>query len=340
MIAQLDPLYVRTRPTKAVSRLASYALFEGRPLTTRGRWINPLVFAHFAVETRLPQLAAVERPIFIVGTGRSGSTVLGVMMSMHRDVGFLNEPKALWHAIHPGGDVFGQYASGKPARYALDEADATDDVRRRARRLFGAYLAATGSKRVTDKYPELVFRIPFVRAIFPDARFVFLVRDGRDTCRSIESWSERKGVRSIGEFHDWWGADNRKWRLMLEQLVPEEETLAGSLDEIRGFDRHADMAAVEWIVTIREGLRHAARYPHDVYTIRYESLVADPRKELSRLLDFCGLPQDETFLSFAERKLVPAPPKDGALGLHPAIRGPFDETAKALGYRGADDARA
>ena len=339
MIAQLDSLYIKTRPTKAVSRLVSYALFEGRPLTTRGRWINPLVFAHFAVETRLPQLTAVEKPVFIVGTGRSGSTVLGVLLSMHRDVGFLNEPKALWHAVRPGGDVFGQYEPGKPARYALNQADATDAVRRRARRLFGAYLKATGSKRVADKYPELIFRVPFVLEIFPDARFVFLIRDGRDTCRSIESWSRRRGVRSSGQTHDWWGADNLKWRLMLEQLVPREKDLAGSIDEIRGFDRHVDMAAVEWVVTMREGLRHAERYPRSVHKIRYESLVTIPRRELSELMDFCELPHDKTFLSFAEQKLVPAPPRDGGLELHPAIRGPFDETARTLGYPGVNDGR-
>ncbi|WP_207956729.1 sulfotransferase family protein [Rubrobacter tropicus] len=336
MIAQLDPLYIKTRPTKAVSRLVSYALFEGRPLTTRGQWINPLVFAHFAVETRLPQLTEVEKPVFIVGTGRSGSTVLGVLMSMHRDVGFLNEPKALWHAVCPDGDVFGQYPSDGTPRYSLGAADATQDVRRRARRLFGAYLKATRSRRVVDKYPELVFRVPFVRGIFPDARFVFLVRDGRDTCRSIEDWSGRKGVRNAGEVHDWWGADNLKWRLMLDQLVPKEEDLSGSIDEIRGFDRHVDLAAVEWVITMREGLRNAGRYPNSFHTVRYESLVANPRKELSGLIDFCELPQDETFLSFAEQKLVPAPPKDGALRLHPAIRGPFEETAGALGYLGAN----
>ena len=34
MVAQLDSLYIKTRPTKVVSRLISYGLFEGRPLTT------------------------------------------------------------------------------------------------------------------------------------------------------------------------------------------------------------------------------------------------------------------------------------------------------------------
>lgn len=330
MVAQLDSLYVKTRPSKAVSRLISYALFEGRPLTTRGQWINPLVFAHFSLEMRLPQLKKVRKPIFIVGTGRSGSTILGVLMSMHREVGFLNEPKALWQAVYPRGDVFGQYSKG-PVRYSLGEDEATDEVRRRARRLFGAYLWVTRSGRVVDKYPELMFRIPFVQAIFPDARFVFLVRNGWDTCRSIDAWSERKGIEGDGEVHDWWGADNRKWRLMLEQLVPREETLASVADVIKGFERHTDMAAVEWTVTMREGLRQSEREPDCIYMVRYESLVNDPRKELTRLLDFCELPSDEVFLEFAEKELSPAP-DHGTFDLHPAIRRPFEDTMRALGY--------
>jgi hypothetical protein len=330
MIAQLDPLYIKTRPGKVVSRLISYAMFEGRPLTTKGQWINPLVFAHFALEARLPQLKEIEKPVFIVGTGRSGSTILGVLMSMHQDVGFLNEPKAQWQAVYPHADVSGQYSKDL-ARYRLYESDATEAVRRRARRLLGAYLRAVASKRAVTKYPELVFRVPFVKAIFPDARFIFLIRNGWDTCNSIEHWSERKGVQSAEENHDWWGADNRKWRVMLEELVPSEESLSGAGSVIRGFDRHRDMAAVEWIITMREGLRQLDRYADFIHPLHYESLVGNPRDELSRLLDFCELPHDKVFLRFGEQKLSPAPESE-PFDMHPAIRPAFDETMKALGY--------
>ena len=331
MIAQLTPRYIKTRPTKTVSRLISYALFEGRPLTTRGQWINPLVFALFSLEARLPQLKSVEKPVFIVGTGRSGSTILGVLMSMHRDVGFLNEPKALWHTVYPHEDVLGQYSKG-PVRYSLDESAATEEVRSRARRLFGAYLRAVASGRVVDKYPELIFRIPFVRAIFPDARFVFLVRDGWATCQSIDSWSKRKGTREGGEVHDWWGANNRKWSLMLEQLAPKEEAFAGIIDVLEGLDRHGDMAAVEWTITVREGLRQMERYPECMHMVRYESLVQSPRRELSRLLEFCDLPPDEVFLEFGEREVSSAALGYEPFDVHPAVRRPFEETMEALGY--------
>ena len=118
MIAQLTPLYIKTRPAKLFSRLVSYALFEGRPLTTKGRWINPLVFSLLAMEKKLPQMRKVVKPIFIIGSGRSGSTILGTLLSMHRDIGFLNEPKAIWHTLYPYEDVIGNY-TGMKASYRL-----------------------------------------------------------------------------------------------------------------------------------------------------------------------------------------------------------------------------
>jgi hypothetical protein len=176
MIAQLDKDYIYTRPFKTITRLTSYSLYEGRPATTKGRWINPFVFAQLKIFSQLPQLKKVVSPIFILGTGRSGSTVLGILLSMHKDVGFLNEPKAMWHLIYPFEDVIGSYSLGS-ASYRLMADDAADEQCRVGHRIYGAYLAATGSKRVVDKYPELIFRVPFVKRIFPDAKFIFLVRN-------------------------------------------------------------------------------------------------------------------------------------------------------------------
>jgi hypothetical protein len=92
------------------------------------------------------------------------------------------------------------------------------------------------------------------------------------------------------------------------------------------------MAAVEWIVTMREGLRQMERYPDCVHLLRYESLVGNPRKELSGLLDFCELPYDKAFLTFGEQRLSPPAPKDKPFELPPALRAPFSETMEALGY--------
>ncbi|PZO14859.1 MAG: sulfotransferase [Leptolyngbya foveolarum] len=330
MVAQLDSLYIRTSLSKTLTRLLSYVCFEGRPLTTKGQWINSLVFPFLALQKRLPQMKQVYKPIFIVGTGRSGTTVLGTILSMHRHVGFLNEPKALWHAIYPSEDLVGSYSRGV-AKYRLDGTDASPKVRRAAHRLFGAYLALSSSRRVVDKYPELVFRVPFVRALFPDAKFIFLVRNGWDTCQSIDGWSQRMGVEVEAETHDWWGVDNRKWNLLWDQVIHRNKAIRGPSLEQHSLENPLDMAALEWIVSMREGLAMMEQLPNDTYMMHYEDLVASPRKSLAKLAAFCELPPDERFLDYATQRLKPAPPKHD-IEIHPAIRPYFEETMVALGY--------
>lgn len=330
MVAQVDNTYIKIRPWKLWSRLVSYALFEGRPLTTRGRWINPLVFAHFALEKRLPAIKKVRSPTFILGTGRSGTTILGIVLSMHKQVGFLNEPKALWHSIYANEDLIGSY-SRDAARYRLGAEDVTPAMRNSAYRIFGAYLAATFSNHVVDKYPELIFRVPFVKALFPDAKFLFLVRNGWDTCHSIDAWSGRLGEQINGEVHDWWGADRRKWHLLIEQVVSGHPDLAPHVAAMRDWTSQSDMAAVEWIVTMREGLELLKKYPGDVLRVDYEQLCQEPRAIMGQIGKFIGLGDDRAFFGYAESVLRPAGQK-AAFALSPLIEKPFLETMAALGY--------
>ena len=330
MIAQLDADYIRARPTKALTRLLSYALFEGRPVTTRGQWINPLVFAHFALEKRIPQFKSVRRPIFIVGTGRSGTTILGKILSLHRNVGFLNEPKALWHAIYPHEDIIGSYDRGAAA-YRLGAEDASATVVRYAHRLFGAYLAAVGATRVIDKYPELIFRIPFVRSIFPDAQFIWIMRNGWDTIRSIDRWSDRLGETQDGEQHDWWGVNDRKWRLLVEQVATTHPELARKKAELRAIDRHVDRAALEWALTMQEGLRYVDQDDLPVYSVRYEILTEMPSETLDHLFTAVNLTADPAAVRYANQVLQKKPPKPH-VPLDATVRPLFEQTMEALRY--------
>lgn len=331
MVAQINPLYIKTRPTKVITRLMSYAFFEGRPVTTKGRWINPLVFSILKkVAANNSKYKPVKKPIFILGTGRSGTTILGIVLSMHREVGYLNEPKAIWHLIHPHEDVIGNYSQSN-AKYRLTAEDATDQMQRRAAQMFGAYLTTTRSERLVDKYPELIFRVDFVRALFPDARFIFLVRNGWDTCQSIATWSKRLGVHRNGEKHDWWGVEDRKWRLLVEQLVETDSVLSQIADKVKHFERHLDRAAVEWIVTMQEGIRLIDTSPDCTHLVRFEDLTAKPDETLSALCDFCELPTDTIFQEYARQTLHPVPARK-PFDIHWEIAPIFLEIMKELQY--------
>jgi hypothetical protein len=326
--AQLDRAYVAARPSKSLERLLAAGLFEGRALTARARWLNPLVFAGLAAARALPPLAPVRAPLYLIGAGRSGTTWLGKVLSLHRDVGFLNEPKALWHAAIPDEDLIGSYTRA-PARLFLDARDATARAARVLSRGYGAFLRLTRSRRVLDKYPELVFRVELVRALFPDARFVLLVRSGADVCRSIAAWSARHATRSAGETRDWWGVERRKFRVLVEGGAAREPDLAGAREELLALERPEDMAALEWILATRAGLAAARRHAGGVLTVRYETLTARPRETVARVLDFAGLACDERVLAYAARS---AEPRAGtsALELAAVLRTPFERTASAL----------
>ncbi len=217
MVAQIDATFVRARPWKVWPRLLAYVLFEGRPLTTRGRWINPLVFAGYRLWSALPLHHRELRPIFILGVGRSGTTILGTILALHRDVGYLNEPKALWQAALGDDDLIGSY-SERPGRYRMTRADAGENVVRRLHRYYRAFLWLSRSRRIVDKYPELLFRNAMIDAAFPGARKILLLRDGADTCQSIKAWSEGLSRGDI----DWWGRDRRKWHLVEQPGVSHE----------------------------------------------------------------------------------------------------------------------
>lgn len=330
MIAQLDPWYIRNRPGKATARILSHLLFQGRFLTTRYRWLNGPILAWLRLAKGLPLSREVHEPVFIVGTGRSGTTVLGRVLSIHREVGFLNEPKALWYTVCPKDDVNGHFSKG-PASFQLTEEDATPRVCREAHRLFATYLSVTRGKRVLDKNPEMIFRTRFVRAIFPQAKFIFLVRDGWDTVSSIAEWSSRHRITAAHGTEDWWGLNQRKWRLMVSQLVPDEPMLCREHRDIQSFANDSDRAAAEWVITMQEGLRLLRTMPESIYQLRYEDLTRRPREAIEELLAFCDLSRDDVCLSYAERTLRPNSPRPPC-ALHPAVADPFRETMRALDY--------
>ncbi len=313
MVAQLDAEVIRARPARVVPRLLSYALFEGRPATTKGRWINAAVAANLAIGERLVRRCEIDRPIVIVGLGRSGTTVLGQLFGVHSDVGFLNEPKAMWHRIIPDEDLIGSYGP-EPVRLRLGAADASPAVRERAQRLYAWYQLTTRSGRVVDKYPELVYRPDFVRALFPDVQVVAITRRPWDVVTSIESWGRTKGTADA----DWWGIADRKWRVLWEQELstdPRWGDVAAAIESVQ--DAPLVRAAAEWLVGTDAVLRLDASIPAEqLHVVRYEDLVADARAFMGDLLQRCGLRVEAPVLELAARRVTrtrPPSPQPGGL---------------------------
>ncbi len=330
MVAQLDEAYRQAGPGRTLVRLASYALFEGRPLTTRGQWFNPVVLGLANTMARIGPRDNVTQPVFIVGTGRSGTTLLGKVLSLHRDVGYLNEPKALWHAAVGDEDVIGSY-SETPGRYCLTGDDATPEIIERFQRLYGAYLRVVRRHRVVDKYPEVIFRVPFVQAVFPDARFIWLLRDGRDTVASIARWSSSYRDETRTGRDSWWGRDDRKWLSLVEQVCADQAILTTDASELRSLTSDVDRAAVEWAVSALQGTKLLKSSPDNIMLLRYEDLTANPEAAVRDTLEFCGLDGDDAVMSYVQ-SVVTANASVSPPSLSSQVCDLFDRAMRVTGY--------
>jgi sulfotransferase family protein len=296
VVAQVDVAYARLTRSRTLVRLVSYALFEGRPPTTRGRAVNSVVAAQLRLARTHWRPREVRQPIFLVGIGRSGTTLLGRVLSAHRQVGFLNEPRAMWDAILPEHDV--SDFSGTQGRYLLTADDATPEVKNAADRVFSWYATATRSARVVDKYPELLYRTDFVRALFPSALIVGIVREPVSTVTSIGMWSEIHGRPGV----DWWGVDNAKWKRMCAELVPQHPDV---MERLSPEPSDRERAIVEWLVAMRAVVQQRTTGALDL-VVRYEDLTNTPEDTVRLILHGLNLPWDERVVQYARAVVRPS----------------------------------
>jgi hypothetical protein len=217
---------------------------------------------------------------FVVGSGRSGTTLLRAMLDSHPllavpdEVSFIVRLSSPHYAVRYGWprrfdaaactDLL--LASGAFRRWRLPEAEvraalaapAPTDLPDVVRRVYALFAALQGKPRYADKTPTHVLHLPRLGRLFPESRFVHLVRDGRDVALSYCSVA--------------WGPST----------VAE--------------------AAVEWRRRVAAGRRAGRRLGAGRYLeVPYESLVASPEPVLRKVCAFLALPYDPAMLDYPDR---------------------------------------
>jgi len=181
---------------------------------------------------------------FIVGCPRSGTSILLDLIGSHPDVIPVFEAHHLWESVVPQSD-----------HHRITEGHATPDV---IKRLHSSLKPPPG-RLLVEKNPRNSLRIPFLRAVWPHAKFVHIVRDGRDTVCSL-----KPGIG--GE--DWLHAKPPSWKWMRDELSWPE----------RGAVYWSDM-----LYYIENDLG-----PNSL-TIKYEDLVSSPLAMMNRVQRFLGV---------------------------------------------------
>lgn len=302
MVAQIDNVYKALPKKFKLRRFISYLFFEGRPLTTRGRFINkPLALLYNCLKY-FRCTGYNYKVVHVLGTGRSGTTILGVSLSTHINVGFLNEPKLPWSCAYNNEDIIGSYRENV-GKYVLDSDDYNERTDFFMKSFYGFYSKLLGVDTIVDKYPEMIFRVSFLDSLSFDSKYIFLYRNGLDIVNSITSWSKRKGISSDGATYDWWGLNDRKWILLVREVVSKDDLLSPHINEIAAYNNHNYRAAVEWIVTMRTGLKLSASMPSSkFFSVRYESFV-ESETVREDLLTFLKLPKCNNFSQYCSQAL-------------------------------------
>jgi hypothetical protein len=228
-----------------------------------------------------PHRELIDRPIFIVSSPRSGSTLLFETLS--RAPGLYatgTESHGLIESI-PGltpraRNWSSNRLTAEDARPETVEALARDFYERLMDR---ELRAADGGVRMLEKTPKNALRVPFFNAIWPDARFVYLYRDPRETLSSMmEAWRSG-GFRTYPGLPGWTGAP---WSLL---LVPGWQELIGK--------PLIEVVAHQWAITTRALLQDLKELsPEQVYAVNYADLVSGPQETMEALTRFLSLGWD------------------------------------------------
>lgn len=239
--ARLAPRLIVARASDGVARLSRRRKTLFTALGYRCWWRLRAPFA------RTVSGAGV---LVIGGAARSGTTLLQTMLSRHPAIMAGPEATVFLRRIAAPEDLgarLGVAASDVASwqRRSRSQMEFADEVRR-------AMLADGGATVWAEKTPANVRRFRFIRNRMRQARFVHVIRDGRDVVCSLRERSFAK----------------------LDGLPPLTVEAAFRL-------------ALLWRDDVETGLllRGDPRY----IEIRYEDLVSQPRETLARLLNFAGL---------------------------------------------------
>jgi len=146
------------------------------------------------------------RMIFNVGSRRSGTYWLQRIVTAHPQVAPVpSETHLFAGGIAPLFDGFQHSlrSSAKVGEVYVEREAALDA----ARDLCDVVLAGAvepGAPRIAERTPLHVFHLELIAAIYPDARFVHIIRDGRDVARSVaaQRWGPEEITKAAAEWRD------------------------------------------------------------------------------------------------------------------------------------------
>ena len=214
---------------------------------------------------------------FVCGSMKSGNTWLQILLDAHPAVscgGEAHFTDKLIPILQDAVNQYGRYIEWKNAQKigGLDgyprfgEPELIHLIRTSILLLFNAQVGDKAVAAIGEKTPDSIMAMPLLDLVVPEARFIHLVRDGRDCAAS--GWFHNKRVTP-----DW--------------LEKNYATL----------EEYAAATAIEWAHEQRLACEFTVARPNRSLTLRYEDLIGDTKGTLAKALDFLGIGHDAATLN-------------------------------------------
>jgi len=150
-----------------------------------------------------------------------------------------------------------------------DEKDVDDSSKKHLQDTISQIVKSKNKKRFLSKYPRNSVRIRYLNKVFPGSIFINIVRDGRAVVASMLNRNEAKIYGYFG--------------------IPLKN---GDQSLLFFLERHA----TQWVEVLEE-INRAKNYlkPEQYFELKYEDLVSDPKKWLTKIFSACELEQQNVF---------------------------------------------
>lgn len=221
------------------------------------------------------QTFLMPAPIFIVGSPRSGTTLIRLVLDSHSNIAIAPESAFLFRLARRASRLYRNFCNEAAVTNFISDFRQLKHVRNWFPKnisnseiiaqvripgevsqilnvLFTSYAKTRGKHRWGDKTPRNLQHIEEIMSLFPQARIIVIIRDCRDV------------------------------------VLSQKQVIFGGLSSYG--------SAKRWKVDAQFARRALSRYPEKIMLVRYEDFVANPENVLHRIISFVGEPWDPAIL--------------------------------------------
>jgi len=296
----------------------------------------------------MPQPLIIDRPVFIVGCGRSGTTLLFDWLAQHPGLaatrgypdgedheGWITHGQCVMAGIgSPGSDRFGSGINGFNACLHMDKSAATPDVRAAMHRYYlQEVLKGRSDKRVLNKCPHNANKLRYLLGLFPDARIIHIIRDCEPV---VASWMAiMKAVPSLVVYLPENEPHPCLWLMQAPASESQRRVLAS---HPRFYPGGGETLWVEYWVKTNVGVEvQMDGHLDQLLSLRYEDLIAAPQFVLDEIVRFCGLPPHRFATGGVDRQTAHKHGRQFSQALRDAIAQEANPVRSRFGYVPAAD---